>query len=363
MDRRLASTWEEREAARVAAARERHAALRDRFLRPRVRNHGRDEAALALQVAERRAAREREREEDVQYAQSVAAVQERMAAAERERAAQERDEAARRRENWELAAALKAAKREAEREEDRRLVAYGGPASMKEFDGEDLAARERRALQAAQMRLWAAQQAEERRIRDEAERKAELDYADHAARFSGECERLEQQRRDEHQRALRDLQAFNQQAAMSKRAMAEHERQLERRAEADERPLSDLNTHVSKNVLSPSRHRPDHFTGFSRDDLRGIRAQQEDQMRDKEARMARERAEEAAFARQQAATLEAAKAAALQEQRDRALANRAYLDDQRRQADDKRRRELQARQAEGPAIAADFFTGFGRSHR
>lgn len=361
MDRRVASAWDEREAARVEATRARNEALRQRLLNPKVRVSGRDESALAAQIAEKRAAKEREREEGRQYAAFLGEVNERLGRAELD--AQEQKQARNQEtlRGWQAEAARVQEERKAALAEYHRKEPKLGASSAQTFDGEDVTAPRRTALQQLQVRKWVADQAEVRRLREEALASEERAHAEAEREMLRRCDDQAAHSLKERKRREREVQAYNQ-----LQHKARQEREAFARAVAKERERQELATDVldqgpTSSAQDPRRHRPDHFRGIGEDGLRAVKLEQERQIMEGKRRDLEAKEEEANYAAQQEAALQMANHVAYDQQEARKKEAEAFRDFQLAQAAAKACGE--AKRDEGPAFGDDFFNKFGTSHR
>jgi RIB43A len=228
----------ERERSRVEGLRARNEERTGRYLNARLRLIGVDKQGLDAQVAEREAAKQRERDAaaaEFAREQHIQALMEQRDAEERElrrieieRVRAERD--AQRLEKHQRTAA--------ERESFLAplVPAACGPSALQTFSGEDAARKAREAAQKDQMRAWTAQQAADKRAREEAEAEAAARYHDYLMAVT--AARGVQQEQEDAARA--DLRArtrdCNLELAEEKAAREEAWRQLQ--AEADARELA-----------------------------------------------------------------------------------------------------------------------------
>lgn len=120
------------------------------------------------------------------------------------------------------------------------------------------------------------------------------------------------------------------------------------------------------NASNPNRPRPDHFKGFSQDEIRDIHLAQEEQIQAKADAAAAARAADAAyvqFGAHVAAAAEEADRAAAAAAAEEARALQAAQRRQQREAARRRALEDAQRKAPEDAYGGGFMAGFGKSHR
>mmetsp|Transcript_20962 Transcript_20962/g.38987 ORF Transcript_20962/g.38987 Transcript_20962/m.38987 type:complete len:362 (+) Transcript_20962:239-1324(+) len=361
MDRRVATTWEEKERQRIEATRVKHEELRLRFLNPRIRLRGRDLEALDRQVAEKQAARERDIQEEREYAASVHATERAIVEMESKENDEMRNQKGELLEEWKREAARRAEEKIAELEEYHRKEKYIGPSSAQQFDGEDTLMEKRRALQAAQLRSWVKEQTAMREQRLLDEKKQSLDFDSHVENYSRECDKLDAEQKARKAREDRDIQRYNQLEAMRRAQEKEKQHQLENEQSKLEEPLLLTQRNSLSQSALPGRYRPDHFAGLKREQLEKIRQEQLEQMREQELIRAKEAADELAYARKQQDIITAADQAAYDEQEARRKKN---LETQAYQLEQAQRRKREGEQVPKQGeISKEFFDWFGKSHR
>ncbi|GBG31469.1 RIB43A-like with coiled-coils protein 1 [Hondaea fermentalgiana] len=369
MDRRLASEWEARADERVEATRQRHEELRSRLLNPKVRLTGRDESALQRQIREKEAQKQREKDDDRAYAAYLQNVHDTLKEEELRREEAERQHKLDTLTLWQQEAARKQEQHAQELQEYHRIEKHIGPSSAQKFDGEDVGVEERRRLQQRQMRRWAQEQAEARERAREEERLQEEQYAENMRVVEQHVDEVEKAARAIEAQRMQEVQEYNLLLAKSRTEREAYERKMaQAREERELKRLEEIRQHhenAYQSALAPHRVRPDHFCGLEQERLEEIRATQQEQIRERQARLAREQEEERAYARQQAALAQLANHVSFADQERRREEERATLQTQLRQAEEKRARDAAYRheQKTERGVNDDFFAAFGRSHR
>lgn len=339
-----------------------------------------DYAALDAQIAEKKeraaAAKEQERR-DAEEADRI-----RMAVAAHEEAAQqERERRAR-----QLAIDRERHLVVLRADPDRRALSEraggisaearmgAGPSSGLVFDGEDLRAPERAALQAAQMREWGREQAEERARRAREEKEEEERFAAFSMRAAEAASSYERDASNAKRQRAAALARENAALAEAARVAREEERRAEA-AGPDTRSMlpaglgeERVEDGDASATLGPGRIRRDHFRGMSEEQLHRMRVEQARQSAEAEAaqrraRAAAERDEE--DRREEMRGVARYEAAAAEEKRRRQQEHLAAL--QRQMADEQRRkqdeRKMRMGLAGGADMTDDFFGKFGQSDR
>lgn len=250
-------------------------------------------------------------------------------------------------------------------DDDPRL----GTSSLQRFDGEDLAAGDRKREQMAQSKAWWEEQAAHKAAVRAAQKEAELAYGE-LMRYQ---DMLQLQNKAEEQAIRRELATttneVNARMAEEKRLKGLADKAAELAANLAEidatlnSPLMTEDPNMAASAMSQYRVRKDHYKGMTEAERQAILATQLAQMEEKKARMAAQAAEDAAYARTQADILRAmdAQACRVDDFKKQQLAKAAgVLRAQReeKQVRDKARDDLYANK-----VAPEYFLQFGTSHR
>lgn len=244
-----------------------------------------------------------------------------------------------------------------------------GPSSLQAFDGEDLHAPERMAMQAEQLRAWNAEQHRIRQQQLQDEQIEDKEYAEWLQRVTKEQEEYEQAMKDMRKQRWRETDELN-------RRLAEERRQLERASKEQEteegknfRELKGLNDEdplqgYADNTLGYGRLRPDHFRGQREADRQRHIELIKEQLREKEEQKKREAEEERRLAEQQNEYLrELARYEAIM--RERKEKEKQHLREQlaKQCEDEKERKRMEKEETKRHGFDQGFFGRFGQSDR
>ena len=242
-----------------------------------------------------------------------------------------------------------------------------GPASAQRFDGEDLRAGERRALQAAQMRRWAEAAHAEKLARQEAEAEEAAAYMQYVESMNGRVEEHEHRLAQERAARLREVAAENKRLAALTAAQRAQEQAEAAAAAARGQSLPGLldeSVADRESALGPGRVRPDAYRGMSAEEHAALL---EEQRRQAEAARAAKQAEREAEWREARQAAEMSQRVAQYEKslaQEKARQRAEYLAQLERQVAEKaaaKRAEAEADRKSG--FGDGFFGGFGRSDR
>eukprot|EP00753_Platysulcus_tardus_P016776 PLAT6031.2.p2 GENE.PLAT6031.2~~PLAT6031.2.p2 ORF type:complete len:362 (+),score=211.62 PLAT6031.2:95-1180(+) len=346
--------------ARITALRARREERRGRLLDAKRRTKGMDHAFLKKQIAEKKRREAAEKLADRMFADEQRRIDDALAG----HRAMEAEEAARVKAELQATWKRQMAEREARKAEE--AAAALEPAvvdgTVTHFDGEDPHKLEREARQSKQMMEWVKQQMAEKEAERERERKEAADYLDFVRRVDeargevAEMERAERAAIDEETRQ-ENLRLAEARKAAAREEEAAYERKCEEEAKREAERAADLLAYAESHRVR------DGFSGLSPAELASIREEQKRQIEEKEARTARERAEEEAWTRR---NVELARAIAEQEAliaADEAAARDELLTELKRQKREHDRLERERREAYKNVVSADFYSGFGKSDR
>ncbi|GLI69089.1 hypothetical protein VaNZ11_013634 [Volvox africanus] len=248
---------------------------------------------------------------------------------------------------------------------DQRL----GPSSMQKFDGEDLTVGDRKTAQIDQCVEWWAEQTAIKEALRAAEKEAETAHAE-LVKYQDMLQQAAKQEEDAVRRDLARATAdYNKRLAEEKKLREIAAKQAElaaNMAEMEATITSSLMTedpNMAASSMSPFRVRKDHYKGMTETEKKAILDAQLAQMEEKKARRAQEQLENMTYARTQQDIQRA-----LQEQAQRVEEfKKAQLaratDILKRQAEEKQDRDKHLSTLYRNAIAPEFFTQFGTSHR
>ncbi len=247
-----------------------------------------------------------------------------------------------------------------------------GPSSLQVFDAEfrDEAAIKEENKQ--QLLKWNGELLASKAAAAQAQREADEAYAAYNAAVVQAAEDAESQWDTEAKAAQRAL-LLEQKAQIRDRKRRELEERLAE-LEADKRHHAAMaqsawmseDAAQGYNASNPNRPRPDHFKGFSQEEIRDFHHAQAEQIRQKQEAAAAERAADAAYVQFGNSVVAAA------EEHDRTQAQLAaqaarevQLQQRRQQREAARRRALEEAQRKAPedAYGGGFMAGFGKSHR
>ncbi|GFR41104.1 hypothetical protein Agub_g1749 [Astrephomene gubernaculifera] len=250
-------------------------------------------------------------------------------------------------------------------DDDPRL----GPSSLQKFDGEDLTAGDRKDAQIQQCVDWWAEQTAIKEAVTAAEREAELAHAE-LVKYQDMLQQAAKSEEDAVRRELNRATAdYNKRQAEEKKLREIAARQAELAANMAEMEATITSSFMTEDpnmaasALSPFRVRKDHYKGMTETERKAILDAQLAQMEEKKARRAQEQLENMMYARTQHDIQRA-----LQEQAQRVEEFRkAQLDRAtdilKKQAAEKQDRDKHLSTLYRNAIAPEFFTQFGTSHR
>ena len=244
-----------------------------------------------------------------------------------------------------------------------------GASSLQVLAGEDVTAGERKVKQMAQQMAYIEGQKAEKAARVKAEKDLESMYS---AQTMAQETMLEQIAKSEASaRTANSLSVAKtnselaQIAAERKRAEKEHEEKLN---EYDIGNVQDSfmmteNPALAVNVEQPWRVRGDHWKGMSKEQLDGIRLEQEAQRAAMAATRAAEAEAEAAWAHQQRTVLNARAIAEIGKERQVRSNNSSQLAALMGQREEKKHRDAQLNETYSNRADASYFAQFGTSHR
>ena len=337
-----------------------------------------DRAALDQQVMEKKKRMEEAAATDLQYAKMADFFDQKvcMLAQEQKRKEREHKKGVR-------AFHVASQKMEARREYDlndpnarKNTVHYraeGGTAlgasSLQVLAGEDVTAGERKVKQMAQQMAYIEGQKAEKAARVKAEKDLESMYS--AQTMEQEMMLQQIAKSEASARTANSLYVAKtnselaQIAAERKRAEKEHEEKLN---EYDIGNVQDSfmmteNPAVAVNVEQPWRVRGDHWKGMSKEQLDGIRLEQEAQRAAMAATRAAEAEAEAAWAHQQRTVLNARAIAEIGKERQVRSNNSSQLAALMGQREEKKHRDAQLNETYSNRADASYFAQFGTSHR
>ncbi len=243
-----------------------------------------------------------------------------------------------------------------------------GPASLQRFDGEDLRAGERRALQAVQMRRWTEDAHAAKVAQAEAEAEEDARYMQEVQQTHQRVEQYEEAMAAEAKRRAAELAAENRRLAEASRAAAAEARRAEQAAlrKAHEIPgLIDEHVSDRESKLGPNRIRPDTFRGMSRSEQAAILEEQQRQAEEAAARKLAERKAEWEEARRSAEVAQQVAQYEKSIEAEEARRRAQYQADLARQVAERQAAEAAEREAAKKPINFEggFFGGFGKSDR
>ena len=242
-----------------------------------------------------------------------------------------------------------------------------GAASLQKFEGEDGTSRARARAQADQMRKWSQAQMAEKAAKIKAEAEAERLYQLQSIEMANRGMEMEAAA----EAARRQLAAANAQYNLAL-ARERKERDRDRKIEELQENIEEISNQLSSDVLTEN---PDaavglggktvvaNYKGLSAQQLADIAAEQEAQIREKEALKAKE-AHDAQEWERYSHLVSRSIAKQEMEHREAVKAERqAHLAELQRQADEKRRLDAKQRDEFTNEVTDDFYNKFGASSR
>nr|CCA23672.1 conserved hypothetical protein [Albugo laibachii Nc14]CCA25333.1 conserved hypothetical protein [Albugo laibachii Nc14] len=348
---------------RIAARRSREQE-RFRKLGPgRLRNIGADIAGLKLQLDEKKAQEDCERERQKRSDEEDEAIRKYLIQIDSEDAHMKRKEVLTLENDWKL----QCAQRQRARENDNRERTVGiqpetcSVGAAQQFDGEDTMKAERLRLQALQTKSWIAHQLCDKQAQQDENWRQDSEYANYIVQIERLQSEMQQADDKERARIALELQRYNNLMVEKKKLLENQSLELEKSLEAHEVKMQ-MDRREEYGVSSLG-NRLDHWKGFSVADTRAFLAQNQSILAYKakeQANQLHERQQE----RQQ------------QESWNRELISREYemqlkkaqiesdiqqtLETQAHEASEREKR--QANRSQG-AFDPSFFQAFGRSYR
>jgi len=243
-----------------------------------------------------------------------------------------------------------------------------GPASLQRFDGEDLRAGERRALQAVQMRRWTEDAHAEKVAKAEAEAEEDALYMQGVQYTHERVQQYEDAMSAEAKRRAAELARENMRLAAASKAAAAEARRSEQAALKNAHEIPGLiDEHVSdrESRLGPNRFRPETFRGMSQSEHAAVLEDQRRQAEEAAARKLAERQEEWEDARRSAEVAQRVAQYEKSVQAEEARRRAQYQADLARQVAERQAAQAAEREAakEPVNFEGGFFGGFGKSDR
>ena len=244
-----------------------------------------------------------------------------------------------------------------------------GPSSGQIFNGEDQGYRERRKNQQKDLKLWASRQMEEKAELLREEKENAMDYDKVVLEQNAiSCHEAQQ---EEHRRAELKRVVQNENAARAKEVRRMRELERKQFAETNRAQVVDQNsnpflsedTDYAKSAISNHRVRPDHFKGFSKEQVQRFVKGNDEVMKEKMAAKKQAEMEEAQWNDYQKELLRVAE----EEEKRKGEENRERIHEQNEelqaQREDLKKKQEQMKRDRFGAIEQGFFQGFGTSCR
>jgi len=357
----------DKERARIEAMRARAQARTARFMDSRLRTMGIDKEYLDRQIYEKQETMRLEREADMQEAESI-----RQTVASMEQQENVKN-AAKARELQELRATLD---EQAQLPKNNALASNGeidltrcGASSVQVFSGEDNGYNDRRKAQQEELKQWTSHQMEEKAESVREERENAMNYDKVVLEQNAiSCHQAQQ---DEYRRSelKRAVQAENAARAEEERRMRRlEEKQLAETHRAHvgsqhSNPFLSEDTDYAKSAISDHRVRPDHFKGFSNDQVQLLVKGNADVLAEKMAAKKEAEMKEAEWNEYQEDLLRAAEELDRQKDEEKREQIRQQNEELQAQREELKKKQEQMKRDRFGAIGQGFFQGFGTSCR
>lgn len=245
-----------------------------------------------------------------------------------------------------------------------------GPASMQVFEGEDLSASQRLKKQQEQMRKWVEDSTARKMDREMKEKEALRLFEMSLEEVNFMASGLEDESQKSRKEVAKSVEQFNLQMAKDRKSREEAERKKDL-----EDSLHDVESHLKSDVLTesfdatisavdPLRFRPDHFKGLRPDQYEKIEEIRRKQLEEKSSHSASEMEEE----RRREAESEQCRRSALLIEREIARQRRevegTLAAEQKKQAEEKKARvDALYHGTYANRVDESFFDQFGKSCR
>eukprot|EP01138_Halocafeteria_seosinensis_P001463 gb/GECG01001499.1/.p1 GENE.gb/GECG01001499.1/~~gb/GECG01001499.1/.p1 ORF type:complete len:389 (+),score=104.98 gb/GECG01001499.1/:1-1167(+) len=371
---------EQREAKKLELKSERAQDRRERLLNARWRTMGLDIDFLDQQVQEHQRQKEEEKEREYEYDRQQRNMTQAVTQWEREKEA-EKEKRMKQLKEYQQIQKMQSTCRDTADLDDKKFLKKDlpgrisdndprcGPSSIQQFDGEDLHAAERVAMQAEQLRTW---NAEQHRIRLQQLRDEEIEdreYAEWLRKVADEQEQYDKALQERSRQRWRETNELNKKLAEERRELEKLSREQEYEEGKTYRELKGLNDENPEDgyayaTLGYGRLRTDHFRGQREQDRLHHIELIKQQLQEKEEQKRREEEEERRFAEQQNEYLrELARYEAAQ--REQKQKEKQHLKEQldKQVEDEKERKRIEEEERRRFGFDQGFFGRFGQSDR
>jgi len=342
---------ERRDAARIAARRQREADRVQRFLHdPFNRQTGQDREALEQQIREKKERDQLQKNQELEELEQQRRVAAAVEALEQERLEEERRKKAMMQASWAQAAQLK--KEQREREARREKVAT--ERSSFKFAGEDPFRGERKRMQAIQMQRWCDQQTTLKQIQREKEAQKDAKYLQSLAAQEQLRQQIAAEKEAERKRVQDEVRAANLHAAQLRREQTSRERK---------RALQGAGARVATEDFLNARG--NEFKGLTPQQKRAIQEENARLAEEAALRKRRERDEAEQYGQQLRAQATYAERCKLEDEEEQKRQRAQHLAFLQQQTYERELQEKSRNRHKGPDIdtQSGFFDGFGRSSR
>ena len=237
------------------------------------------------------------------------------------------------------------------------------------FAGEDKHKDERIRQQQAQMRQWTRQQIAEKQARDTEVAEDNSRYDQYLASVTDMRAKLEAQEAARVKDNKKLIRMLNEEIAEDKRLNRQQEAALNNELNSmelkhnEEDPFINEETDYGKSAVSDYRVRPDHFKGFSKEQVRHIYKDTEEIAEQQRARRDAEREEEIMWGRHQQAVTRVMEENALKEKEELDYLNKIRKEELELQREHQKQKREEMKRDRFGRIDHGFFQGFGSSCR